>query len=220
MPQNKAIIYLLSPTPIKDRAVVHLPMITFVTTATSIEKSGISLLLFTSKEAVKRTVKIDKKLLTTTPAIAIGKKTAIQIEQAGGSVVAMPHKASAKEITKLIKRAFSNQTILYLRARSVATDIAAALLDEGITIKEQIIYETRYKRYLSHNKPPNGSILLFSSPSTIKAFMQNFEWEQSYKAVAIGETTYNALPRSAQRFIALAPTLQAMVKLAKDLAKK
>ena len=55
------------------------------------------------------------------------------------------------------------------------------------------MYNTKCKQKI--NKiPEKNSIIIFSSPSTIKCFLNNFKWDSSYKAISIGKTTAKYFP--------------------------
>ena len=209
-------IYLLSPTP--HHACVHLPMIAFHPLIDRIAFGDAEALLFTSKKAVEFVDAIDTRWRTY-PSFAVGEATARTIETLGGRVEYRPEKFYGKQLSSDIATHFRDRAILYLRPKRVAFDIASALQAQGIVVSEQIVYETRCIDYPEGKTPPKGSILLFTSPSTVRCFMRNFTWDPSYTAVAIGETTRQALDGIDRVVVADRPTIEACVAKAQELLR-
>jgi uroporphyrinogen-III synthase len=212
--QNKKAIYLLSPTP-RDEAIA-LPMIDFTTTAGSIDFSDCDTLMFTSKQAVITADKISSDWKNY-PCIAIGKATKKQIEILGGKVIYCPEYFYAETLNQDIAKFFKNKKLLYLRPKEVSFDSKSFLEKEGITLHEQIIYETSCIQYGFRKKPVAGSIIIFTSPSTIHCFLKSFEWDKSYIAVVIGNATKVHLPPHAEYVVADEPLISACILKAKEL---
>ena len=204
-------IYLLSPTP--RRGVIPLPMIKFEQTTNNIDFSICDTLMFTSKQAVITTNNIDKKWKDI-PSIAIGKATKNQIENLGGEVIYQPKHFYGEELAKDIELFFYNRNILYLRPKIISFDSKEYLRQKNIILNEQIIYETNCIKYNKNLKPPINSIIIFTSPSTIKCFLENFEWSDSYIAIVIGNSTKVHLPKNAKYLVADEPLISSCIEKA------
>ncbi len=207
-------IYLLSP--LKRDKTISLPMIRFETTATKIDFLDIDTLMFTSKQAVITANNIDKSWKNYS-SIAIGGATKAKIEELGGEVIFYPKKFYGKELASNIKEFFSHRKILYLRPQKVSFDSRAFLEKDGINLKEQIIYKTLCKKYLSKDKPIKGATIIFTSPSTINCFFKNFSWDSSYTAILIGEATKTHLPKYCKYKIADKPLIDSCIKKALEV---
>jgi len=170
-------------------------MIEFEATTSNIDLKDIDILLFTSKQAVKTTNQISKEWINY-PSIVIGDATQKEVIKLGGKVIYLPKKFYGEILAQEIKDKFKSKNILYLRPKIISYDISSTLSN----IKEQIIYQTKCKEYNITNKPPQNSIIIFTSPSTIECFLNNFSWESSYIAVVIGESTQKALPKYIQNY--------------------
>ena len=72
-------------------------------------------------------------------------------------------------------------------------------------------------KYTKEDTPKKNAIIIFTSPSTIHCFLENFEWDESYTAVVIGEATKAHLPADAQYEIAVIPQIDACVAKAKQI---
>ena len=215
MAQSMArVIYLLSPTP--KVGVQHLPMISFKTTAEKIDFSCCDTLLFSSKQAVKSAEKIDPTWKTY-PCIAIGGATKKQIEALGGKVIHYPKHFYADELAEDIARLFSQRKLLYLRPQKISFDSKGFLATKGIELQEQIIYETSCVSYVQEAAPQKGAIIIFTSPSSIHCFLENFTWKKSYSAVVIGKATQVYLPQGADFVVANEPLINACIAKAKEL---
>jgi len=87
----------------------------------------------------------------------------------------------------------------------------------GIDLQEQIIYETSCVKYAKEQKPKEGAVIIFTSPSTIKCFFKNFEWDSSYLAVLIGHATREHFPKYCRYVVADEPLIDACVEKAKEI---
>ena len=204
-------IYLLSP--LKKEGVISLPMISFKLVAKNIDFSYCDTLMFTSKQAVVYANTIDESWKNI-PCIAIGGATKKKIEELGGEVIYYPKKFYGEVLAKDIQSFFSTKKILYLRPKVVSFDSKAYLEKVDIDLKEQILYETFCMNYDKKKKPKKNAIIIFTSPSTIKCFFKNFEWDSSYIAVLIGNATREHLPDYCRYVVADEPLIDACVEKA------
>jgi len=207
-------IYLLSPTPRKE--IEHLPMITFAVTATELDLSACDTLMFSSKQAVRSAEQIDPRWKEL-PCIAIGGATKRQIETLGGRVIHYPKHFYADELAEDIAMLFADRKILYLRPRKISFDSKGFLATKGITLQEQIIYETACRTYEPEDAPVKDAIIIFTSPSSIHCFLENFKWQESYTAVVIGRATQAHLPEGADLVVADEPLIDACIEKAKEV---
>jgi uroporphyrinogen-III synthase len=193
-------------------------MIDFRLIAKEIDYQNCDTLMFTSKQAVQSAENIDpewKKL----PTIAIGAATAKMIESLGGDVIYHPDFFYGKVLAQDILEHFRERSVLYLRPQIISFDSKVYLAKSGYDLKEQIIYETYCQSYSPDDRPPQGAIIIFTSPSTIHCFLDAFGWESSYTAVVIGEATVEHLPKGCDYHIADTPLIDACVAKAQILAK-
>jgi len=204
-------IYLLSPTPREET--IALPVIDFTVTAGTIDFSTSDTLLFTSKQAVITADKIDLSWKNY-PCIAIGPATKKQIEDLGGKVIYHPRSFYGETLSQDISEFFRELKLLYLRPKEVSFDSKGFLEKEGITLQEQIIYETSCIKYAPEDKPSKDAIIIFTSPSTIHCFLKNFGWDESYTAVVIGKATKVHLPVDAEYVVADEPLISSCIKKA------
>ena len=204
-------VYLLSPT-LKE-GTISLPMIDFSVTAESIDFSQSDTLIFTSKQAVVTADKIDPSWKNY-PCIAIGPATKKQIEDLGGEVIYYPRSFYGETLSQDIAEFFRDKKLLYLRPKEISFDSKSFLKKEGITLQEQIIYETSCINYTLKEKPSKNAIIIFTSPSTIHCFLKNFDWNESYTAVVIGNATKVHLPKNADYAVADEPLISSCIKKA------
>lgn len=207
-------IYLLSP--LHKEGCIHLPMIEFSLIEEVLPLDGCDLLMFTSKQAVKSAELLNenwKKI----PCLAIGTSTAEEIERLGGTVMYQSKSFYGKSLSEDITEKFSDKKILYLRPKVVSFDSKFFLAQADIALHEKIIYETTCIKHTKEEIPEKNAILIFTSPSTIHCFLENFEWDDSYIAVVIGEATKAHLPAHAQYEIADTPQIDACVIKAKQI---
>jgi uroporphyrinogen-III synthase len=207
-------IYLLSPTP--REGTLSLPMIDFKRVASKIDFKCCDTLMFTSKQAVKTADEIDTRWKNY-PCIAIGSATKSQIEALGGEVIYHPQDFYGETLSRDIAHFFKAREILYLRPKEISFDAKGYLDKEGITLHEQIIYETGCIAYKKEDAPQKGAIIIFTSPSTIRCFFQQFAWDESYTAVVIGSSTKVHLPSEVAYVVAKKPLISACIKKAQEI---
>lgn len=137
----------------------------------------------------------------------------------GGKVIYAPKKFYGKELADDVQALFSDKKLLYLRPKEVSFNSKAYLEKEGITIEEEIIYETSCRIYSPLEKPKKDAVIIFTSPSTIKCFLKNFIWDESYRAVVIGKATAAYLPKGCQFVIAEEQLIDSCIKKAIEIEK-
>lgn len=211
-------IYLLSNSKplLLDNKVTHLPMIEFKTLQNNLDISKYDLLIFTSKQAVKSVNSLTKDWCTI-PAISIGSATSNTIESLGGKVEYEVTTSTANSIVDDIVKKYSKKNILYIRAKEVALDIKEELKHHNIEIYEKVVYETSCISYSGDSRPKDGSVILFTSPSTINCFFKQFSWEESYNAVSIGQNTANHLPSEIVSSISNEANIESCIQKAKEI---
>lgn len=215
MSNMDGVIYLLSP--ISREGTIHLPMIRFSLLTSTIDLSICDTLMFTSKQAVRSAEALNPEWKKY-PCLAIGSATAKEIESLGGKVDYQPKSFYGETLSQDIITQFHDKKILYLRPKEISFDSKDFLSKEGLEIEEQIIYETSCIRYNKKDKPGKNAIIIFTSPSTIHCFLQNFEWDESYTAIVIGEATRIHLPTDARYEVADKPLIDACIEKAKSVA--
>jgi uroporphyrinogen-III synthase len=206
-------IYLLSP--LKKEGTLSLPMIEFSLVADKIDFSSCDTLMFTSKQAVVSANTIDKRWKEY-PSVSIGGATKSKIEELGGRVIYYPKEFYGESLAKDIESFFSDKKILYLRPKVVSFDSKAYLEKNKIALEEQVIYETSCVEYSKNDKPKENAIIIFTSPSTIKCFFENFEWDSSYVAILIGNATKEHLPSYCEFVVADEPLIDSCIRKAID----
>jgi len=201
-------IYLTSPK--RKEGTIPLPMIRFEIIADRIDYQGCDTLIFTSKEAVRSAETIDPGWKSY-PAVAIGPATAQRIRELGGRVLYQPRKFYGENLAADLAELFREKKLLYLRPEKVSFDSKTFLKKAGIELKEQVIYRTVCRRYRPEAAPPDGAVIVFTSPSTIHCFLKSFSWRASYRAVVIGRATLKHLPAGARVAVAQEPSIDACI---------
>lgn len=175
---------------------------------------GIDYLIFTSKNGVRAIDKITnewKKI----PSFAIGKYTAKEIKKLGGNLEFISSSAYGDEFAKELISKYQNKTFLFLRAKKIISPINKIFSSSSNSLKEIIMYETICnKPKKSLNKP---SIVIFTSPSTVKCFAKNNDFK-NITAIAIGEKTKNILNEFIKDVsMPSYPSINECIKLAKNI---
>ncbi|BCD60645.1 MULTISPECIES: uroporphyrinogen-III synthase [unclassified Nitratiruptor] len=208
-------IYILSNTKIEGAKT--LPLIEQKFLPISIDFSLYDYLIFTSKNGVRAIEQISHTWRLK-PVISIGSATTKAIKKKGGKVVWQGSEGYGDTLANEIVAHFSNdKKYLYIRPKKVVSNLVPILRQNGFEIDEVIAYETVCRACDTVQKPEPGSVIIFSSPSTVECFFRCFAWDDSYKAVVIGKQTAQALPKEISYVMAEKKSLVSCVETAKTL---
>jgi uroporphyrinogen-III synthase len=206
-------IYSLSPKIVENA--IPLPTIEIEQLPKKVSFSGIDTLIFTSKVGVQSLNRVNRNWKRI-PAIVVGKKSADEVRKFGGTIL-KEASGDSKSVLELILNEFHDRRFLYIRPKRVALDLSRELKTRGIFVVNKILYETRCK--ISREIISEDSIVIATSPSTLKCFFQNYTVPKSTKFVSIGETTAKTVPAEFITVVPPEPSLEACYKLAKKISK-
>jgi uroporphyrinogen-III synthase len=210
MENGKLPVYILTNETFEG--VLNYPVIKINFLSPSFSFENIDYLLFTSKNGVRAVDKLTdewKKF----PSFAIGAATAREIENLGGKVEYIAKKAYGDEFAEEINEKYKHKTFLFFRAKKLVSEIEDKFVNN--TLKQAVVYETLCAN--PGKKLIKPSVVIFTSPSTVKCFskIENFE---NIRSVAIGKKTEKELLKHINRvYVANKPLINECIKLAKLL---
>jgi uroporphyrinogen-III synthase len=210
------LIYILSEKKYKDAQ--NLPVILIKHLSKNINLSHYEALIFSSKNGV---IAIDAltDVWKDIPSYSIGTGTSKEVEKRGGTIVYEARSSYGDDFAKEIREKLNGKKALFLRAKVVTSSLNTILEDAGVLLDEEIVYETVCAECKTLNTPPDGSIIIFSSPSTIECFFQCFTWKLNYTAVVIGTKTASYMPKDIPFEMAPQQSIPSCIELAKKLSK-
>jgi len=185
-------IYILSEKKFENAK--NLPCIVINYFQKDVDLSKYEALIFTSKNSVEAIDRLDKSWREI-PSFSIGSGTSLIIKNSGGKLVYEAKNSYGDEFAKEIKKRLEGKKVLFLRAKKVTSKLNQILLNSGVKLEEEIVYESVCNDCKNLQKPENGSCIVFSSPSTIECFFNCFSWDSSFKAVVIGKVTERFMPK-------------------------
>ena len=209
---KKRDIYLLSDKKMDD--VISLPTFEVNYLPSQVDISGYDALVFTSKNAVYSLDSFNEQWKNI-PAFAISYKTAQCITKSGGKLEYTGQNGYGNKFAKELVPLLQDKKVLYVKPKVVASKLVDILKKNDISCDELITYETICKEYSLDDKPPKNSIIILSSPSTLKCFLDTFGWDDSYLAIAIGKTTTKFIPEYINYKVAKNTSLDSCINLAK-----
>ena len=210
MPQKK--IYILSDTKISGAQNLNLLHIKYF--PIDIQIDNYDAIIFTSKNSVKA-INLSNISIDTKEVYSIGLGTTKALNNLGVEPIYTADSKTGNEFAILLSTKLQNKKTIFFRAKEVVSNIATTLKSNGIFIDEYITYETACAEGVTTLLPKN-SIIIFSSPSTVECFLKNFNWDDSFKAVAIGKVTLQAIPNNIEVIMSDEHTLEACVRKAKE----
>lgn len=187
-------------------------------------KKDFQALVFTSKNAIKSLEQNIQKypefeFLKKIPCYVIGQSSAMALEKYGFNVEYIGEDSHgfgfASEIIPMLKK----KRVLYFRAKKIVSGLDELLLNASVKLKQIIAYENKKNSVDRALKPNPKSILIFTAPSHYLSFVQNFSWDGSYIAIAIGMTTFGTFDTSIEAFVSPRQDLQSCIDFAKEIAK-
>lgn len=210
MPKHSS-IYLFSKTSYPD--VNHVPILIPAYLQPLIDFSSYDYIIATSKETITALNKIgDWKDL---PVLAISESTADYVKSQGGKVLDIAQ-GYGKSIAILVENNYANLKALHPHAKVIAFDIEGVLRKKGIEIDSFVVYETSCSKE-EKVELPSDAICIFTSPSSVKCFMQKYIFLPTYKIVCIGETTASELPKDLTYVLSEKTSVESTILKAKSL---
>ena len=79
---------------------------------------------------------------------------------------------------------------------------------------ELVVYKTSCKK--SNVALENNSVFIFTSPSSVECFFQQYSWNDSYKAIVIGKITAMYLAKDIDYMISSETSILECINLAKQ----
>lgn len=174
--------------------------------------------IFTSKNAVKA-VDSFAQGWKNKPAYVLAPQTAKMVKKLKGQLRFVGKSHYGSGFIKELLEPLQGKRMLYLRAKDVASDISKLLNDENIKCDEVIVYETICKEFKERIVFPQGSVIIFTAPSMIDCFVKNADWDKTYTAIAIGNTTAQHFPEHITPYIAATTSIDSCVRKALEIDK-
>lgn len=209
-------IYVLSEK--KFEGAQNLPCIVIKYFQKNINFTDFDALIFTSKNGVEAVDKIDKSWRKI-PSYSIGSGTSRAIKDYGANLVYEAKNSYGDDFAKEIKKRLQGKKVLFPRAKVVTSNLNNILKEAGVNLHEEVVYETICNECKNLQKPPKNSCIIFSSPSTIKCFFKCFEWDESYKAVLIGNVTAKEFPKDISFKLSDKTNIPSCIEKCKEIIK-
>ncbi|MBU3014811.1 uroporphyrinogen-III synthase [Poseidonibacter lekithochrous] len=205
-------IYLLNN--LKYEGIENLEVFGIENIESDIDLSKYDALVFTSKNAVYSIDSFNKEWKKI-PAYSIAEKTSNVIIEHNGNLVFTGLSSHGNEFAEELSHVLKNKKVLYIKALKTVSNIVGILKENSIDLDELIAYKTsclETKKILENN-----SIFIFTSPSSVECFFKNYKWDDSYKAIVIGKTTADYLPKNINYIVSNKTSIDECIKLAKQL---
>ena len=208
-------IYLVSNTKTADESVVNLSVSKIEFLKFEINLSEFDALVATSKNAFKA-LKFNGILPINLPVFAIANSCAAAAREFGFSEIYTGQNAHGDDFAREILPLLKGKKVLYLKGKDSASNFLEILRDSGVNIKAIVAYENVLNPCKMELKPPKNSILIFASPITVRNFLTNFGWDESYQTISIGKVTAKEL-NFTKPLVSQNQDINACIALAKTL---
>ena len=202
-------IYILSDK--KVDGAINLPVFKINYIKQDINFDSYDALIFTSKNALYSLEHYNENWKTI-PSYAIAPMTANIIKELNGNLVFTGITNHGDQFALEIKEKLKGKRVLYLRGSKVVSNLI-----DTLQCDDKIVYESVCKENNQDLKPLKNSTIIFSSPSTIKCFLDNYDWDDSYKAISIGQTTAKYFPKYIVPIVSETTSLESCVDKANEI---
>lgn len=204
-------IYLLSNQKYPDVQNIEVFNIEYI--KSDIELSSYDALIFTSKNAVYSLNSFNQNWKNI-DSYSIAPKTAQTVKELNGKVVFTGITSHGNEFAQELITLLKNKKVLYIKALKTVSNLVEILRNNEILIDELVTYKTSCKK--SNISLEDNSIFIFTSPSSVECFFNQYSWNDSYKAIVIGKTTAKYLPKNVNCIISSQTSIDECINLAKQ----
>lgn len=202
-------IYVLSDKKVKYAK--NLPMIQTVGIHSDMDLTQYDALIFTSKNGVRHCDTLFSTVWKKIPAYAISKDTAKAIKDLKGKLAFTGREKHGDEFAYELLDHLKGKKVAYLGAETIVSNLMNILHSNHIQCDHLPIYKTVCSEDEKKVALPSGSIIIFSSPSTIHCFFKKVEWDRSFTAISIGRSTAKYFPDYVTPILADTPSLESCV---------
>jgi len=150
------------------------------------------------------------------PALCVSAQSALSYENIGGKILDIGAGYGDNLIDK-IKEHPKNTKWLYLRAKIVASDFVSICQNDGYDIDDIVMYESGCSKEIDNVVVEDSSILIFTSPSSVKCFLKNHSISEDSTVIVIGKTTASAVPKNIKYILSDKTTIDSCIDIAKKL---
>lgn len=207
-------IYILSDKKVKGA--INLPVMQVEYINQDISFENYDAIVVTSKYAIQSLDFFDTTWQQI-PIYAIAPQTAKVVNNLKGNLAFTGATNNGDDFALELIPQLKNKKILYLRGEKSVSSLVSILNQADISCEQLIVYQSRCKDKTQNKTLPKDSIIIFSSPSTVKCFLDNFIWDKSFKAIAFGKKTATYLPEYIVANISTQSSLKGCVQLANKL---
>lgn len=174
-------------------------------------------LIITSKNAINALAFNKIPANTQISVFAIGKASANAALGYGFNQVYEAKNSHGDEFGQEIAPLLKKQKVLLLSPKEQVSDIKGIFERAKIEFKQIIAYENKITQNAPKLEFKSGDIFIFTSPKNVDAFLAHYEWQSTFRAVAIGKSSAKALSSVTEPIISQAQDISTCLSLAKEL---
>lgn len=205
-------IYLISKTPYSG--VVHIPILSIHFLTPDINFNLYEGIVVTSKQgalALKHYAPDWDKLYV----ICVGEATVQEVKKQGAKHIECAD-GYGESIFNVLHQYRGKW--LYCRPKMIASSWPSRVREEGMILDEVTIYETSCNKEMEKIEIADNGILIFTSPSSIECFLQQYSLRSTHDIVVIGKTTQDALPLGIKSMLSETTSVESCVEKARELS--
>ncbi len=182
----------------------------------SIDFSKYDYLIITSKQTSESLKQYETQEYIEKKGLCVSVASAASFESLGGTVLDIGGGYGDNLVDKI--KSYPKATKwLYLRAKVVASDFVEVCKNDGFDIEEAVVYESDCSQEILDVEVEDESILIFTSPSSLKCFLKTHEISNKSKVVVIGKTTAKAVPKNTEYVLSNDTTIDSCMEIASNL---
>lgn len=177
-----------------------------------IDFSSYDYIIVTSKQALNALKQYNFNDFHTKKLLCISKATANAAKKMGLYILEVGE-GYGDNLSTILKKYPKSKKWLYLRAEIIASDFAQKSQNDGYNISEITVYKSECSQMIADVNTEENSILIFTSPSSVKCFLKHHTFSSRNSIIVIGKTTAKAIPQKFSYTLAEEPTIEACLSI-------
>jgi uroporphyrinogen-III synthase len=207
---NNTPAYLFSITSHPDTIHINSLKITFFKPEIDFQKYDY--LIATSKQVSKALEAYEKKEYIEKEILCISKQSANSLKALGCKILNIGG-GYGDDLSGIIEQYPKEKKWLYLRAEEIASSFREKCLQKGYNIDEKVVYKSSCSNEIQNLSIPKDATLIFTSPSSVKCFLQTNSFTKNHKIIVIGKTTAKALDPKLDYMVSSETTIKSCLDL-------
>jgi len=207
---SKTPVYLFSTSSYPNTIHINSLQITFLKPKINFEEYDY--IIVTSKQISHALQAYDKKQYIEKKFLCISQQSANSLKSLGCDILTIGE-GYGDDLSRIIKSYPKETRWLYLRAKEIASNFRDNCVEDGYSIDEKIVYESRCSFEMDNLNIQEKATLIFTSPSSVRCFLSKNNFTKNHKIIVIGKTTAKVVDSKFNCMVSKTTTIKSCLDL-------